>query len=375
MVGSHGKNVTERLISRSFYFFIFLLYYNNMETDNKKITFDISWGALLKVVAVILAAIIVYLIRDILVIFIISLILATLIDPLAGWFSRHRIPRGLSVLLIYLVLIGALASVITLIIPPLVEQFGQAIKNLSSSVGSVFGQIISLKDTAIIKSLSTESNEALNSLQADLPGALSGIFSRLTGFLGSIVSFLLILVLTFYIVVEGDALKKFFKSLAPEKYQPHLVGLMTRAQHKMGFWLRGVLILAFIIGVFNYVGLTILGIKYALVLAILGAVLELIPYLGPFIATIPAVFLAYSQDPIKALFVLILYIFIQRLENDILVPKVMQKTVGLNPVVSIMSLGIGYTLAGFFGALLAIPVATAVSVFVTDFIALKKKES
>jgi len=149
---------------------------------------------------------------------------------------------------------------------------------------------------------------------------------------------------------------------------------LTRAQNKIGMWLRGALTLGLIIGVFVYIGLTILGVKYALVLALLAAVLELIPYIGPPIAAIPAIFLAFSQAPIKGFLTLILYVVIQQLENNILVPKVMQKAVGLNPIIGVISLGIGFKIAGILGGILAIPVATAVSVFIIDFIELKKKK-
>jgi len=340
---------------------------------SQKIILDISIVAILKVVAVLLMLFFFYLIRDILIIFVVALILATLINPLADWFAKKRIPRALAVLLIYIILIGVLVSILTLLIPPLVEQSGQLIKKLSAYWDSVVSQVSALKNLAITKGF-VGNSDALSSLESGLSKALGGVFSTLSGVFGGVVTTILILVLTFYMVVEGDALKKFFKSIAPEKYRPHLVGLMTRAQHKIGLWLRGSLMLGLIVGIFVYVGLTILGVKYALVLALLAGILELLPYFGPPIAAIPAVFLAFSQAPIKGLLVLALYVIVQQLENNILVPKVMQKAIGLNPVVSILSLGIGFKLAGFLGALLAIPIATAISVFVIDFIALKNRK-
>lgn len=344
-----------------------------MDEKSQKITFDISLGAILKVVAVILAIVFLYMVRSIVTIFIVSLILATLIDPMSDWFAKKRIPRALAVLLIYIVLIGILALMITLLIPPLVEQSTQLIKNLSSNVENLLNRVSALKDLAVSKGLVSNGEEAMTSLQAGWPKALSGVYSTLTGFFGGLVTFILILVLTFYMVVEGDALKKFFKSIAPEKYQPHLVGLFTRAQHKIGLWMRGVLILSVIIGVFIYLGLTILGVKYALVIGILAGLTEMIPYFGPIISAIPAVILAFSQEPIKGLLVAGLFVLAHQLENHILVPKVMQKATGINPVLSILSMGVGFQLAGFFGALLAIPMATALSVFVADFIELRKK--
>lgn len=343
--------------------------------DKQKVIFDVSITTILKVVVVILALSFLYLIRDIVTIFIVALILATIISPFAEWFAKKRIPRAVAVLLIYIVLIGLLSFVVTLLIPPLIEQSGQLFENLSSFTKTFIERVEPLKNLISNNAAQTGSSSTLESIEAGLPKALSGVFSTVTGVLGGIVSFVLILVLAFYMVIEGDALKKFFRSVAPERYQPHLVGLMTRAQHKMGLWLRGTLVLGFIVGILVYVGLVILGVKYALVLAILAGILELIPYLGPPVSAIPAVILAFSQTPAKGLLVLILYIVVQQLENHILVPKILQKVIGLNPVVSILSMGIGFQVAGVLGALLSIPVATAATVFIADFIELQKKKN
>lgn len=344
-----------------------------MDEKPQKITFDISWSAILKVVAVILAIFLLYLVRSIFAIFIVSLVLAALIDPLADWFAKRRIPRALAVLLIYIVLLGSMSLVVTLLVPPLIEQSDQLVKKMAAYIGDLLGRVSSLRDLAISKGFAANGEDALSSLQAGLPKALSGVYSTLTGFFGGLVTLILILVLTFYMVVESDALKKFFKSIAPEKYQPHLVGLFTRAQHKIGSWMRGVLVLSVIVGVFIYAGLTILGVKYALVIGILAGLTEMIPYFGPVISSIPAVFLALSQSPVKGAMVVALFILCHQLENHVLVPKIMQKAVGINPVLSILAMGVGFQLAGFFGILLAIPTATALSVFVADFIELKKR--
>ena len=345
-----------------------------MEPNNQKITFDISLAAILKVVGVVGALVFLYLVRDIAIIFIVALLLSTLINPVADWFARHRIPRALAVLLIYIVLIGILALIVTILIPPLVQQAEQLVDNLSANWSNLSSRVTALRGLAVSKGLLGEVGDT-SAWQNSLPKALSGVFSTISEVVGGLVTFILILVLTFYMVVENDALKKFFKNIAPDKYQPHLIGLFTRAQNKIGLWLRGALVLGLIVGIFVYIGLSIMGVKYALVLALLAGIFELIPYFGPPISAIPAVFIAFSQEPVKGLLVIILFVIVQQAENHILVPKVMQKAAGLNPVVSILSLGIGFKIAGFFGALLAIPMATAISVFVADFIEIKKKNT
>jgi predicted PurR-regulated permease PerM len=137
-------------------------------------------------------------------------------------------------------------------------------------------------------------------------------------------------------------------------------------QQKVGLWLRGQIILSVTIFLLTYIGLLILKVKYALVLAFFAGLTEFIPYLGPTIAAIPAVFLTYTQSPMLALFVAILYYIVQLTENNIIVPKVMQKVIGLNPIISIAVLMIGYKVGGITGAILSIPVTTALDVFLSD---------
>jgi predicted PurR-regulated permease PerM len=161
-------------------------------------------------------------------------------------------------------------------------------------------------------------------------------------------------------------MKKLVWSVVPIRHQPYIMQLINRMQKKIGMWLRGQLILSLIIFALTYIGLLILGVKYALVLALIAGLTEFIPYLGPLLAAIPAVFLAFTQSPMLAVFVAVLYYVIQLTENNILVPKIMQKAVGLNPIVSIAVLLIGFQLAGVVGAILSIPVATAASVFFKD---------
>jgi predicted PurR-regulated permease PerM len=142
--------------------------------------------------------------------------------------------------------------------------------------------------------------------------------------------------------------------------------LVNRMQDKIGLWLRGQIILSVIIFLLTYLGLSILGVKYALVLALVAGLTEFVPYLGPILAAIPAVFFAFTQDPMLAVFVIVLYYIIQLFENNFIVPQLMQKVVGLNPVVSIVVLLIGFKVGGIIGVILAIPVATAIGVFAKD---------
>jgi predicted PurR-regulated permease PerM len=182
-------------------------------------------------------------------------------------------------------------------------------------------------------------------------------------------------VLTFYLVVEQNAVKKIIKSFTPEERQELILQIYRRIQQRLGWWLRGQVILAFIIGFLAYIGLLILRVDYPAILALVAGVTEIIPYLGPIVGAIPAVFIAFFQSPVKALLVIILYYIIQWTENNVIVPKVMQKATGLNPIVVIVAIMIGAKVAGIFGVLLAVPVATALNIVVEEYLAWQKEQS
>jgi len=340
-----------------------------MFQEKNQVTINISTSAIFKVIIILLLLGFLYLIRDILAILFVAIILASVIDPIAAWASQKKVPRGITTFFIYFILFSVFSLVVALIIPPVAEQINQ----LSTNFGYYWDKVISgfsvLHDYSSQYGISENIQKGLQTVQGSLGKTAGGVFSTLGSIFGGIVSLVLTLVIGFYMVVEEDAIKRLFRSVAPVNYQPYLLRLFFRMQEKIGLWVKGQLILSLIIFIFSFVGLLILGVEYALVLALMAGLAEFVPYVGPIIAAIPAVFLAFTQSPIKALLVIVLYFIIQQLENNIIVPKVMQKAVGLNPIVSIVAILIGVRLAGVIGALLAIPVATALGVFIKDLVA------
>ena len=340
----------------------------------------ISTMSVLKVLAILLGAYLVYLFSDILLLLFVALILTALIDPFANWFQSKKIPRALAVIVIYLILFGLVALAIVLLtpiishdLPQLVEKIGQSWVNLQDNhfYQKFLEGAQNIQNT--LSGYGVPSAESTPAVSGGVSNTLSGVFSTITGFFGGVFSLVLILVMTFYMVVQEDPLKKILRSILPDKYIPWCSQLMNKIRNKLGAWLRGQILLSLIIGLLVFIGLSILGIKYAAVLGLLAALFEFVPYIGPVMAAIPALFLAFGAGGfIKLIFVLIMYVVIQQLENHLLVPKVMQKAVGLNPIISILALLAGVKLAGVLGALIAIPVATALSVFLQDV--LDKKE-
>ncbi|MDD5043880.1 MAG: AI-2E family transporter [Patescibacteria group bacterium] len=343
-----------------------------MPQEKKQITINISTAAILKVIIIFLLLGFLYLIKDILAILFVAIILASVIDPVADWGARKKIPRGVTTFVIYLLLFGIFSLVIALIVPPVVEQINQLSDNFGYLWDKVWGKVVyifsDVKQYAGEDAILGNIQKWLQTIEGGLSKTAGGALTTLGDIFGGVVSLVLTAVIAFYMVVEEDAIKRLFRSLAPPSYQPYLVRLFTRIQQKIGLWAKGQLILSLIIFLFCFIGLSILGVNYALVLALISGLFEFVPYVGPIMAAIPAVFLAFTQSPFKAFLVVILFFVIQQLENHIIVPRVMQKAVGLNPIVSIVAILIGAKLAGVIGALLAIPVATAVGIFLSDFV-------
>jgi len=327
---------------------------------------NISFLTITKILIALVLFFVLYMIRDILAVLFISLILASALDPWVDWMQNKKIPRGVGIIAIYLFLFGILSLAILLIIPPITTQ----ITELTTSYPQISEKLSS--GFALLKQYSLGDNPLENFLKSkeSFPGfakAAENIISSAIDLFGGIFTFFLVLVVTFYMVVEEDSVKKVIWSIAPAKNQVYIMKLISRMQKKIGLWLRGQIILSLIIFTLTYIGLSILDVKYALILAMIAGLTEFIPYLGPMIAAIPAMFLAFTQGGVVFMgFVGALYYIIQLVENNIVVPKLMQKVVGLNPIITLAVLMIGFKLAGIVGMILSIPVATAVNVFLKD---------
>ena len=307
-----------------------------------------------------------WMLRDVVAMLFVALLLSALIDPFATWFAKHRIPRALAVIIVYFCLLATGTLIVILLVPPIMSQVQQFVSNFPQIFDGLTNTFSRFQDLTVQYGFGANFQSGFQAIQDGFSESFSGIFSTVTGFFGSLAAFVIVLVLTFYMVVEEDAAKRFVKSFAPAEYQPFLASLFNKMQKRIGSWLRGQLILGVIIGLAVYLGLTILGVPYALLLGLVAGLLEIIPYAGPMLAAVPTLIIAFSISPLKGILVLILFVAIQEIENNILVPKIMQKVTGLNPVISILAMLVGIKFGGLAGALLAIPAATMISVAVEE---------
>ena len=315
--------------------------------------FDKTTQVILKVILAGLILALLWWVRDIIILLIMALILASAMEPLVDYFHVKKVPRVLSVVIVYIVVIGVAGLIVYLMIPPVVEQFKILLANLpqytqvldskfgSSYVQSFFQNLVSGFDTGNV---------------------VQGTFGIFNGALDAIA----VLVISFYLVAEQQGMKVFIGSLVPPAQQEFTLQLISKIQHKMGMWVIGQVIISLGIFLFTYIGLLILHVQYALVLALVAGLLEIVPYIGPFLSAIPAMFIAFIQSPPLTIWVAVLYIFVHEFEGYVLVPKIMEKTVGQSPLLTLIALLIGYQLAGIIGLIISVPLATALTVIVNE---------
>lgn len=336
-------------------------------------TIIISPSTIFRIIFIILLLVFLYLILDVIVIFIFALIIASAIAPLVNLLGKLKIPRVIGALLIYIIVIGGLGFLISLTIPSVAKE----IKDLSSNLPNYI-EFLSDKFESI-QNASSKYQDIIIQFQKFLAGtgdllrkSASDLFSTAVNIFGGIFSLFLILVISFYLSVQKKGVQRVLTSLAPREHRDYLLSLWERSQKKLGRWLQGQLFLGVIIGVLVYVGLSLLNVKFALLLAVLAGILEIFPYIGPVMAAIPAVILGLLQAPILGLWVLILYIVIQQMENHLIVPLVIGKIVKLNPVVVILALLIGWKLGSIPGMILAVPITAVLAEFFRDLIKRRK---
>ena len=307
----------------------------------------------------------IYLIRDVLLLLYVSGIFAIGFSPIVRWIERQRVlsigrrvPRWLAILILYLVILGAIAGVCALIFPPLISQ-----------ARGFWDQLPTLLERAqafLIDRGFLQRQLSMQELLQRAPGSggdtVGRVIATAWGFFGGIFGLFTILILTFYLLVEADSIRGSFMRLFPRGRRAQVANASAEATLKVSAWLNGQLLLATIIGVTAAIGLWLLGVPYFYVLALIAAVGEMIPIVGPILAAIPAVAVALSVSGQQALFVSIFFLVQQQIENHILVPKIMERQVGISPAIVIVALLIGGSLLGVMGAILAVPTAAIVQV-------------
>lgn len=330
----------------------------------KRITIDFSVRTVFVVVFSLVIIWLLFYLRDIVALFVISFILATALEPAVNYFQKYKIPRWTSILALYLLVIAFVFALIRLIAPPISTQVHQLIQNKQSIVNSINHEI-SLLPASV--------QEQVHTLVNSIPDKVSNysstkIFENAFGIFSGLIGAVTVFVIVFYLLLDKNTMEKFIGNYWPAKSNERAVTVFKKMVEKVSLWARGQLILSGSIGIFTFVGLSILGVPYALTLALIAAVTEMLPIVGPYIGAIPALIIAFSVAPSKALWVAILYVAAQQFENHVLVPQVMKRAVGLSPVAIILAILIGAKLLGIIGVILAVPVTAGLAVIAEELI-------
>lgn len=332
-------------------------------------TIEISLKSVLVVIGTLVLLFIAWKIRAVLIALFISFILMSGFAPLVDWLMKRGVGRALSVAITYILAISFFGLLLFAVIPPLVREIREFVGNLPAYVG----WLATYFDNAGLPGISSENITQI--ITSRLEAVLSNILSVAFNVFGVFLLFITVAVFSFYLLLEREKIKKNLYLLFPHLPKEKVNSLAHKIEEKLGAWVRGELVLMIIIGTATYIGLTLLRVEFALPLAIIAGLLEIVPNVGPTVAAIPAIIIAFVQSPILAVGVLALYILIQQLENTLVVPKVMQKAVGLSPLVIIFALLAGGSLFGIAGALLAVPTAAIGHVIFEDYVQSRQEKS
>ncbi len=334
-------------------------------------TISITAGTITKAVLILILFFALFLLKDLVLVLLLSIVVASAVEPAAQWLVKRNIPRLFAVIAVYFAIALILVGVVFFLLLPLLSDSSEFLRNspyyfnINSITSSEFvssqpfvaGITDSLHLDAVI--------ERISSIAA---GISSNAFGTIAFVFGGILSFFLTVVLSFYLAVEEDGVSKFLKMITPIQHERYVISLWKRSQKKIGLWMQGQLLLAAIIGMLVYLGLLLLSVPNALLLATLAAAFEIIPLFGPILASIPAIMIAFVTGGVPFAAVVVgLYVIVHQFENQLIYPLVVKKVVGVSPVVSIIALAAGWQLAGFMGMVLAVPIAAVIMEFFDDF--------
>jgi predicted PurR-regulated permease PerM len=313
-----------------------------------------------------------YLIRDVVLLMFLAVLTSAALSPAIARLKSFGLSRTAAVALSYSVLFFGIVTILALLVPVFLDEMRDFISKWPVYTEH-FGKTLALIEQYLSPLGIEFHKEALFvDLEQGTSETFQGIFSTTISFFSGIISVLGFFFLALYLSLEEKGIEKFFLLLTPERYHRYALSLAERMSGKVSQWLFGQLLLMIIVFVIYYIGLSLLGIPYALAIAFFGGLMEIIPYVGPIIAGFPAVIMGLLISPVMGFSVLAFYVIAHQLEGHIIAPQVLKRSIGLNPVVLILVVLIGAKLGGPLGILIAVPATMMLSVLVEDFI--NKKE-
>ena len=336
-------------------------------------TISISTGTMVRAVLVILGVFLIWFLRDMILVVLTSIVIASFVESAVPHFRKVGINRILGIVMLYAIALLVLAGLFYLFAPLLITELYNFSNFISDYIPGVsflnFFQneaFSGAKDIVNTLSNNFSVTTLLSVSKAFLLNLSGGFFQTLSIAFGSLFNFMLIILISFYLSMEEKGIENFLRIIFPIKYEDYVVDLWERSRRKIALWIKGQVVLGLVITVLTYLLLSLLGIEYALLLSIIAGVLELVPY-GILVALIPAFSFSYLSGGISsALMVSGAYLIIHQFEIFLFSPLIIKKIVGLSPIIIILSMLMGFELSGFWGMILSIPVAVIIMEFLSD---------
>ncbi len=317
---------------------------------------------MLTAVLVVLGLLFVFAIRDILLLLFIAFIIASSLNPVVDYLEKFSAPRWLVVLALYFVALAVLGMVVWGMVPIIFIQLREFALSLPSLLVQAIA-VLNLEEVISEVDIWFTLTELVKSFPDRLVNTPTSIIRFGASLFGGLISFFTLIIFSYYLLLEHNKLHAKISMFFSKKSREMVHNMLQKVEVKLGAWMRGQLLLMLVVGVTSWVGLLALQVDFALSLAIIAGILEIVPIIGPIVATVPAVLVAVTQSPWHAIAVIVLYLFVQQLEQAVFVPRIMHSAVGLDPLAVILAIMIGGRLGGTMGALLAIPI-TVVSIIV-----------
>ena len=365
-----------------------------VEKPAQEVRVTLSLDSIVKATIAILGVIgfayLLFFLKQIIIIFLVALFLSAAFNPAVDKLNKYHVPRGLGIIIMYIVVLGIITIIFTSLVPIIADQ----VSDLASQVRDYVQNIVSgdPEDSWFIRKIQPIANQVWQNVDQtqilnSLTTGLKEIGSKLTSFAGNaigaiftifngIFNLILVLIITFFMVVNKENSSNFFHSLFPSKYSGYISEKTKKISVKIGEWVRGQVLLALAMGLLTFIVFSLIGVNFALTLAMVAALAEFVPYIGPLITFLSAALIALNQSPVILLWLIPAYAVIQFLEGNIMVPLIVGKSVGLNPVVILFALLSGATIGvkiggsfalGLVGMIIAVPMANVISIFVEDY--------
>lgn len=340
-----------------------------MNISNNKFTIKISNKTLITALFLVILVFALVKLKDLVLVVLTSIVIASFVRTASEKLKKYHMPKTVSVVGMYIFGFALLSGLFYFFIPVLIIELSKLIPIISNLIPGILDSTTVEGAKTVANSLNdgtTVLPEVLKQLQGSLVSVSSGFFGVIANLFGNIANVILIIVISFYLSLAEDGIESFLKIVTPKKYEEYTISLWKRSQRKIAHWLRGQMFMGLIVGLLTFIGLALVGVEYALLLAVIAAVFEMIPF-GIILASIPAISLAFASGGLTlAILVAGLYVVIQQVETYIVQPLVVRKVTGVSPIAVILSVLVGFKLAGFWGLILAIPVAVTLLEYIKD---------